>query len=174
MSRRKWRGNKQQLMRLPHLALHGSCLVSLHFRGDILRSGTVHRCTLSLFFPRENIQQTRQTKCQDINGKKMTCKIHLTSRSLLASIPSFPSLLCLSQRVQQPTCATSAQLSSAQTAEGCTLQYSFLRDSTYISGLGCRQMFPTDATFHRHGSNLAPKCPSNIVQAQSTQVFQGN
>ena len=44
-----------------------------------------HSLSLSLspsLPPRENFQ-TRQTKCQDINGKKMTCKIHLTSRSLL-------------------------------------------------------------------------------------------
>ena len=36
MSHRKWRENKQQLMWWPELVLLGCCLVSLHFRCDIL------------------------------------------------------------------------------------------------------------------------------------------
>ena len=36
MSYRKWRENKQQLIRWPELVLLGLCLVSLHFRCDIL------------------------------------------------------------------------------------------------------------------------------------------
>ena len=36
MSYRKWRENKQQLIRWPELCLLGLCLVSLHFRCDIL------------------------------------------------------------------------------------------------------------------------------------------
>ena len=36
MSCRKWRENKQQLIRWPELVLLGLCLVSLHFRRNIL------------------------------------------------------------------------------------------------------------------------------------------
>ena len=42
MSYRKWRENKQQLIRWPELVLLGLCLVSLHFRCDILAPIPVH------------------------------------------------------------------------------------------------------------------------------------
>ena len=41
LSHRKWRKTKQKLSWWPDLALHGCCLVSLHFLCDILCSSTV-------------------------------------------------------------------------------------------------------------------------------------
>ena len=45
MSHRKWREIKQQLIRLPDLALLGCSLLSLHILCDIVQTFTVHtRC----------------------------------------------------------------------------------------------------------------------------------
>ena len=49
MSHRKWREIKQQLIRWPDLALLGCCLVSLHFKCDILAPITVDGSTMRVW-----------------------------------------------------------------------------------------------------------------------------